>query len=229
MSDASNPPLGPKRVERQLKTATSVNQIFLKALLKENMTTIDGTLGKGNDAKLLLDLTAPEGKLYGFDIQAQALEKTRITLQTIPAHRYQLFDCGHHNIKTCGLEPVDFAIFNLGYLPTGDKSITTLVATTVSGLAQAFDALRVGGFLMVTVYPGHEEGSREAEAIAHWLKHQPQSLADVLHYEFSNHRNAPPHTYLIEKRSDASLVSFGTIDKIEIKGEIGHARESEGQ
>lgn len=198
----------PNTPQRRLKTATTINQILLQQLLAPGMITIDATLGKGNDAKTLLELTAPDGRLYGFDIQPEALRITTEKLSAISKERYQLFDTGHQTIAEYVAEPCDLAIFNLGYLPSGDKAITTLLESTVLGVAQAFNALKVGGLLMVTVYPGHEEGHREAQALATWFGAQPQQIADVLHYEFVNHKNAPPHTYLLEKRSTEPLTAF---------------------
>ncbi len=194
--------------ERKLKTATHVNRIFLEHLCFPGMVAIDATLGKGNDALFLLEKSAPNGRLYGFDIQNEAIEITAKKLECAigeAAERATLIGVGHENIVHYVKEPIDLAIFNLGYLPSGDKSITTMVQTTLEGICQAFDCLKIGGILMVTVYPGHTEGEKEAQVIEAWLKSQPQQIADVLHYQFVNHQNAPPHTFILEKRALVAL------------------------
>ena len=60
---------------------------------------------------------------------------------------------------------VDLFMYNLGYLPGGDKSITTDSATTLKSLSSALELLAVGGLLCVVCYPGHEEGARESQAV----------------------------------------------------------------
>mgnify|MGYP004704313591 CR=1 FL=1 len=191
---------------RKLKTATQINRVFLERFCFPGMRAIDATLGKGNDTLMLLELGHPDGKVYGFDIQEEAIRLTESKLAHLDRNRYELFHTGHEHIVDKVLESVDLAIFNLGYLPTGDKGITTMTETTTCGIGQAFDRLKVGGLLIVTVYPGHEEGAREASAIGVWLSGQPQQVADVLHFQFVNHQNAPPQTYILEKRSESALL-----------------------
>ena len=38
---------------------------------------VDGTVGNGNDTVFLAKLVGPTGKVYGFDIQKEAIERTK--------------------------------------------------------------------------------------------------------------------------------------------------------
>jgi hypothetical protein len=56
-------------------------------------------------------------------------------------------------------------MFNLGYLPGGDKSITTKRETTLEAIEKAIGLLDSDAILLIAVYPGHEEGEIEGELI----------------------------------------------------------------
>ena len=56
-------------------------------------------------------------------------------------------------------------MFNLGFLPGGDKSITTKRETTMVAIRAAIELLDTDGALLIAVYPGHEEGTIEGELI----------------------------------------------------------------
>lgn len=48
--------------------------------------------------------------------------------------------------------------FNLGYLPGGDKTITTESETTLEALKVAKEILMPGGLISLLVYVGHPGG-----------------------------------------------------------------------
>jgi hypothetical protein len=60
-------------------------------------------------------------------------------------------------------------MFNLGYLPGGDKSITTMRATTMPAIEAAIDLLAPDGIINIAVYPGHAEGEAEGNMICEYL------------------------------------------------------------
>jgi hypothetical protein len=61
-------------------------------------------------------------------------------------------------------------VFNLGYLPGGEKSITTSAESTLGALDAALELLRPGGIISLLVYVGHAGGEEEHRAILHWLE-----------------------------------------------------------
>ena len=60
-------------------------------------------------------------------------------------------------------------MFNLGWLPGGDKSITTMRETTMPAIKAAIDLLGDDAILNIAVYPGHPEGDAEGKMIEEYL------------------------------------------------------------
>ena len=76
--------------------------------------------------------------------------------------------CHASLLESLAADSASLIVFNLGYLPGGDKSIVTTAKTTVRALRAAERAVRAGGCVSVTLYPGHEEGrAEEEEVLAH--------------------------------------------------------------
>lgn len=61
-------------------------------------------------------------------------------------------------------------VYNLGYLPQADHTITTKVETTLASVKIAAQLLLPGGALSITCYPGHEEGAREEQSLLSWVQ-----------------------------------------------------------
>ncbi len=143
---------------------------FILAHLKEGDVAVDFTMGNGYDTLFLSQTVGKEGKVYAFDIQASALESTRDRLiQNGAPENYTLIHDSHHNVKNYVKTPIKAGMFNLGYLPGGDKSITTKRDTTLSAVETAISMLDRDGILLIAVYPGHQEGEIEGELIGQML------------------------------------------------------------
>lgn len=177
-----------------LEQATSIGEV-----------AIDATVGNGNDTLLLAKLVGEHGKVYGFDIQKEALHNTQSLLQEKNLlNRVTLFEQSHENVLEC--IPLDehfkvaSAIFNLGYLPGSDKSITTRAHSTVSAIEQIFSILKKGGIIVLVVYHGHAEGKVERDALITFLANLKQKTATILQYQFLNQVNNPPFVIAIEKK-----------------------------
>ncbi len=138
-----------------------------KELLRPDDLAVDMTVGNGYDTLVLAELL-PEGKVVGFDIQEQAIEATR---KRVAGHSVQLIHGSHTQLKDLTLPcPPRLIVYNLGYLPGGNKSITTMTETTLESLDTALRLLSADGALSVMCYPGHDEGKREYEAVLQWVK-----------------------------------------------------------
>ena len=61
-------------------------------------------------------------------------------------------------------------MFNFGYLPGGDKTITTNADTSIKALNRASKSLNHNGLISLICYPGHTSGALEADAIKAWFK-----------------------------------------------------------
>lgn len=180
-------------------------RILLEKALANGDAAIDATVGNGHDTVFLAKLVGEEGRVFGFDIQEQALASTAVRLQEQQLdERVTLFGCGHE--QAAALIPIEWksrlkgAVFNLGYLPKGDKSIVTRPDTTIAAVEQIFSMLIPGGIIVLVIYHGHEEGAVEKEQLLSFVENIDQQKAHVLRYEFINQANNPPFIIAIEKR-----------------------------
>lgn len=160
---------------------------------------IDGTLGKGNDLAFIVSQKNFHGHAYGFDVQQAAIEQASITLQN--HSRYTLIHDSHDTIDQhlADVPAIHGAIYNLGYLPGGDHSITTTFASTIASIHQVAAKLAKKGRILLVVYSGHPEGKLEKELLFEELTTWPQEQFQVLQYSFMNQRNNPPLLLVIEK------------------------------
>ncbi|KNF07438.1 putative rRNA methylase [Gottschalkia purinilytica] len=179
-----------------------VNNIMKKRVV-EGSTVVDATIGNGHDTNLLASLVGNEGKVYGFDIQEDAINSTRIKLEKNNLdNRVRLIKDSHEYIQKYINEKVDFIIFNLGYLPGGHHSITTKSDSTIKAVEKSLELLNNNGILLIVVYPGHSSGKIEKEKIDDYLKLLNQKEFTVLKFDFINQINHPPILYGIEKKSN---------------------------
>ena len=143
---------------------------FILEHLHEGDTAVDFTMGNGHDTEFLSKTVGESGKVYAFDIQASAVESTRKNLATAGCpNNYTLIHDSHHYVKSYVKEPIKAGMFNLGYLPGGDKSITTMRATTLPAIEAAIELLGRDSILLIAVYPGHPEGDAEGREITEYL------------------------------------------------------------
>lgn len=153
------------------------------AMLRERVrpgdVVVDATAGNGNDTLFLARLVGAEGRVYAFDIQKQALEATRRLLHAngIEPGRVRLRAAGHETMAR-EVEPSDHGriaavVFNLGYLPGGDKKRITRPETTVAALRAAVRLLAPDGRIAVVLYTGHPGGKEEADAVRAWAATLP--------------------------------------------------------
>ncbi|WP_203361422.1 class I SAM-dependent methyltransferase [Bacillus sp. REN10] len=182
---------------------------FVRKLLEKTITdgsiAIDATLGNGHDTLFLAKLVGDNGHVYGFDVQELAVTNTKTRLEEHQLHdRATLFNCGHEQAAASIPEKwhghISGAVFNLGYLPKGDKAIVTKPETTISAIEQIFSMLHPGGIIVLVIYHGHEEGAVEKEALLKYVADLDQQKAHVLQYQFINQANQPPFIIAIEKR-----------------------------
>lgn len=136
---------------------------------------IDATVGNGHDTVFLAQCVGLSGQIYGFDIQPQALQTTALRLQQQGlANSVSLLEASH--ARMAELIPVErhgqvqAIMFNLGYLPGGDKSIMTLADSSLLALQAASSLLAPPGIMTVMVYPGHQGGDSEAQAVTAWCQ-----------------------------------------------------------
>ena len=174
---------------------------LIEGRLKNGGRALDGTAGNGRDTLFLAQLVGGNGKVWAFDIQAQALSNTAGLLRENGVEeRVELIAASHADLADYVREPLDAAMFNFGYLPDGDKTVTTKADSSVRAMQAAAALLAEGGLLTAVVDSGPPAGRAEAAAIEQWAAALPQEQYQVLHYRFTNQRNYPPQLLAIEKR-----------------------------
>lgn len=168
--------------------------------VKEGDIVLDCTVGNGNDTLSLARLVGQTGKVYGFDIQKRAIDITleQLTCENIN-NRVELIEDGHENIDFYIKEKLDFIVYNLGYLPKGDKTIKTNKNTTLISLKKSLDLLNNNGIILITCYIGHEGGLDEKNVVEEFLATLDQKIFNVIKFEFINQKNFPPILYGVEK------------------------------
>lgn len=143
---------------------------FVLNRLKPGDTAVDFTMGNGRDTLFLSRLAGEKGRVYAFDIQETALSRTKkLLIENDAPPNYTLICDSHENVKKYVPGKINAGIFNLGRLPGGDKTVTTMTKTTLLAVAEAMDMLAKDGVLVAAAYPGHTEGAEEGKAIAGYL------------------------------------------------------------
>ena len=179
---------------------TGLHKHFILEHLSEGDVAVDFTMGNGNDTLFLSKTVGTSGRVYAFDIQEDALVSTRAHLEANGApENYTLICASHDRVREFVSEPIKAGMFNLGYLPrSGRKAVTTMLKTTMPAVEAAIDLLAPDGVLLVAIYPGHEEGAREGDALREYFS--TLSRFEICASEFRI-LNSPtsPYFYLIEK------------------------------
>lgn len=163
-----------------LPRVTEIAHLLVERCLSLGGRAIDATVGNGHDTLFLARLVGPEGRVDGFDLQSDAIERTRAKTSHLPQVR--LHHSGHERMDQYVIGPVNAVMFNLGYLPSGDKSIITRPVSTLAALDTAIDLLGESGVLTVVVYPAHEGGSEEANEVTRWFLDLPRDRFRVQHH-----------------------------------------------
>lgn len=174
---------------------------YLDLFILPHSVVIDATLGNGHDSYKMAQKMNTCGKLYGFDIQKTAIENSQALLNKLSENGPQvvLIEDSHANFHDHINEPIDFIIYNLGYLPKGDKEITTLADSTLKSVQAGLELLASNGKMLIAVYHGHDAGKAEKIALENYLSKLDQAHFHVFKQEFINQKNNPPLIYLIEK------------------------------
>ena len=131
----------------------------------EGGKVIDATVGNGYDTLYLAGKVGNTGRVYGFDVQKEAVAATRSRLEEAGlSGRCRLILDSHENVDLYVSEPVDGVMFNLGWLPGTEHAVTTHAESTLKAVGKCLVLLKKGGLMTICVYPGHPEGEREKNA-----------------------------------------------------------------
>lgn len=171
---------------------------YWQKVLKQGDTVIDATCGNGHDAAALAEMleSCGGGSVVAIDLQHSAIEASKERCSkwlSSPTQVAITFINGSHTQfpQTVISGSIALIVYNLGYLPGGDKAVTTLTSSTLESLEKALELIRHGGAISITCYPGHEEGKREEERLLEFVAGLSPEKWSCCHHRWLNRRNAP--------------------------------------
>jgi hypothetical protein len=182
---------------------------LIRGILHPGDIAIDATVGNGHDTLYLAEQVGPSGHVYGFDIQQAAIDSTRnkfhspIGLTLIHASHADMSE----RIPAQFHGKINAIMFNLGYLPGGDKSIITLTDSTLTALTIAARILADNGIITLLAYPGHQGGDMETDQVNKWCEQLDTRQFEVSTVYSTEHKDTAPRLFVIRKlrAADASL------------------------
>ncbi|TCK03179.1 UNVERIFIED_ORG: putative rRNA methylase [Anoxybacillus amylolyticus] len=182
-------------------------RFLLDQAVNEGDIAVDATVGNGHDTVYLAQRVGDFGHVFGFDIQSEAITAASARLAKHGlCGRATLFERSHSELLEA--LPADVhgriagAVFNLGYLPGGNKQIVTQPESTIEAVRQLLSVMKPGGVIVLVVYHGHPEGKRERDALLDYVRSLDQRRVHALKYEFINRQNNPPFLIALENRAD---------------------------
>ena len=179
---------------------------MLEPALYSGARAIDATMGNGQDTLWLCERVGDEGMVYAFDVQDEAVCRTRARLEAAGLEtRAHLFCTGHEHMAETVSERVDVVMFNLGWLPGAAHGVTTRTETTLSAVNQALGLLKPDSLLKVCIYPGHEEGARELEALLDWASSLDDRRYDAILKTYLNQPNHPPRMLAVKRKKEKRI------------------------
>ncbi|MBV9489378.1 MAG: methyltransferase domain-containing protein [Verrucomicrobia bacterium] len=189
-------------LEKTAERLTVYATRWLKEALRAGAYAVDATVGNGYDTLFLAHEVGPQGHVLGFDVQKVALTNATEMLRfTGLLNRVTLVLASHEELRRY-LPPgqqITAAMFNLGYLPRGDRRIITRPASTLKALSTATAHLEPRGRITILSYRGHGGGEEEYVALSTALASEPAihvtEVAGVTAAEDS------PRLFLIQRRS----------------------------
>ena len=172
---------------------SDLSHYIIENFILDKNIAIDATLGNGFDTDFLSNLF---DKVYAFDIQEEAcknyIENKKDNVIVI--------NDSHHLFKNYIFEEVSCIMYNLGFLPGGDKSITTLHKTSLESVKEGLDLLKSGGIMTICIYRGHYEGKIEESCILDYLKTLPKNQFGVMVQSYLNRQEISPLLVVVEKK-----------------------------
>lgn len=165
---------------------------YWKQLLKPGDIAIDATCGNGQDTLFLAELGIVS-VLYGFDIQEKALANTQERLNALSIGCTIKLEKRSHETFPAEIQPdtVSLIVYNLGFLPGGNKELTTQRDCTLKSIKNAQLLLKAGGLICITCYSGHPEGAQEELALQEYLSSLPPQDWSYGHMFWKNRRQSP--------------------------------------
>jgi hypothetical protein len=182
---------------------TAAASSWIEVALFDGALAIDATVGNGYDTLFLAHRVGPKGKVLGFDVQKAALAGAREILKFVGSiDRVSLIHESHTRLSDFlpAGSTIAGAMFNLGYLPRGNRQIITRPDTTVLALRSVLEHLAERGRVTLLAYRGHEGGIPEYEGVRQFLEQLPGDEWLVEELASTNDSPIAPRLFRIQKK-----------------------------
>ena len=180
---------------------------LISEALRPGDIAVDATVGNGHDTAFLMEQVSPSGRVFGFDIQQSAIA---LTSMKVTSECLTLIQASHalmdEKIPKQHHGNISAIMFNLGYLPGGDKSIITQTASTLTALTVACGLLADDGIITVMAYSGHSGGDVETGQVDDWCKQLDPKQFDVRIFYSVGNRDSTPRLFVISKHSKGTCM-----------------------
>ena len=184
--------------KRQLGVLDLAHQ-FLRANVRQGDIVIDATCGRGNDTKLLCELTGESGRVIGFDIQQDAIDSAAKLLAEHGLRAELYLDSHAHMEQYAEPESVSCIVFNFGWLPRGSHEIFTRADSSIAALEAGLRLLKPEGWLVLCIYYGGVNGFSERDALTAYFSELESRYYTVLQCSFPNRTGCPPFVVFVKK------------------------------
>ena len=206
---------------------------YWKNLVRPGDLIIDATVGNGYDTLFLASLLQGQGQLIGYDIQEKALDQTQERLRVLPEHEREIVFLKCQSHAHFDEVNVQLIVYNLGYLPGGNKELTTQMETTLQSLKNALRIVRRGGAISITCYPGHAEGYKEQGAILDYLQTLPSAQWNICFHQWLRARkeitSQSETARKLPRIDDRKSVHISNIDRLAIVDPRGFGAVSDAE
>jgi SAM-dependent methyltransferase len=181
---------------------TAAAASWIEVALFDGALAVDATVGNGYDALFLAHRVGPKGKVLGFDVQKAALAGAKEILKFVGSiDRVSLIHDSHTRLADYlpAGAAIEGAMFNLGYLPRGNRQIITRPETTVLALRAVLEHLAENGRVTLLVYRGHEGGIPEYQEVRQFLEQLPGEQWIVEELVSASDSPTAPRLFRIQK------------------------------
>lgn len=172
---------------------------YWKEIVLPGSIVIDATVGNGQDTLFLARLLQGKGRLIGYDIQPDALLTAKKNLESLSDEEQKGIELRLESHKNFFEKEATLIVYNLGYLPGGDKALTTLRESTLESIKRALKIVQPLGGISITCYPGHAEGACEESDLLKYLRTLSPKEWSICYHQWIN-RIKPPSLIWIRKR-----------------------------
>lgn len=209
--------------ENLIVRTTEFAKLILQQYIAPGDCVLDATMGNGLDTLALAKMVGirqGKGRVYAFDIQQVALDATselltkngydyfivkdrHRSIENIVPHSegsLYLYLDSHANIDRYMDGNLAGALFNLGYLPGGNKEITTEADEFIAAVKKTATLLKQNGIIVIVLYPGHQKGKQEKIMLLNYMRLLPPTVFHAEIIETINQTEDAPCIALITRK-----------------------------